>query len=504
MRLPQRWRNVATIASLALLSLIVLFSEDKEDNDLYPSARIMTTHAKDNVANVYNSDNIIMTVPYLLNSFPQLLVWDGQSFNSYNIVMGESQPQKVLSFRNVRDIPLLVHAMTTNFPERFIRGSPPLELLWSGHDALMGRCINENHDCPSKDFAPILMFGTVPKNKTLIPTVQQFPNPYYTTCLYNYVIFGQTECAWQNVNMDLEFKDLIPQVFWRGSDFSNYIAEYQNPGRNKNGTTIEFLLTPNIIENMTQEEIMQHLVKNLKDLTPRWIGVTQSLLALTSKRDQSSSYSSITTIDIPWVDIRFANNGVFNHDLHHSLQQREILVTDDYIIPYNMSQYRYQIDIAGGGGTTWDGTITKLLMPGILFHHETPFQDWFYADMIPWEHYIPILDDLSDLYSKYQWAEQQQYLDIVRNISIRSTQFARYLLSEAYMNATYQSLYVDYLGSLIRAYDNQGMDWSNILKKYEENGMSLLKTSECDETLCSTEVLPDSFRKYPHGSSLQV
>jgi hypothetical protein len=520
----RKWNNnMPTIVSLMLLSLIILFTEEKKDivRVMMTTTTTTTTDAttKDKVINDYNTDSIIRTVPYILNSFPQVFVWDGQSFKSYNLIMGNNNntssssssssppPKKVLSFRNVRDIPLLVHALTTHFPHRFLPGTPPLELLWSGHDVIMGPCIQEHYDCPSKDFAPILMFGTVPRDKSLLPTVRQFPNPYYTTCLYNYVIYGQTECAWSRVNTQLQFQDLIPQVFWRGSDFSNYIAEYQSiTGKYKNGTTIQFLLTPDIIEHWTQQEIVQHLVTNLNLLTPRWIGVTQSLLVSSSSSSTSPPESSL-----PWLDIRFANNGFFNRDLHESLQQRGIHVTDNYIDPYNMSSYRYQLDMAGGGGTTWDGTLTKLLMPGLLFHHETPFQDWFYDDMIPWVHYVPVQDDLSDLYPKYQWAEQQNLNhnnndndNIARNISIRATQFARYLLSEACMNATYQSLYVDYLGSLIRAYDSQGMDWSRIVKKYEKHGISLLQTSECDETLCSTEVLPDSFRKYPYKSLLPV
>lgn len=80
-------------------------------------------------------------------------------------------------------------------------------------------------------------------------------------------------------------------------------------------------------------------------------------------------------------------------------------------------------------GTTWSGTLEKMAMPGVLFHHETPTKvkkiifilycitlqrfltsqfptkDYIHDRMKAWVHYVPIQEDLSDLYEKYQWAE---------------------------------------------------------------------------------------------------
>jgi hypothetical protein len=53
-----------------------------------------------------------------------------------------------------------------------------------------------------------------------------------------------------------------------------------------------------------------------------------------------------------------------------------------------------------GGGTTWSGTVTKLSMPGVLFHHETPTRDWYHEEMEPWKHHIPVNWDLTDLRAK--------------------------------------------------------------------------------------------------------
>ena len=43
-----------------------------------------------------------------------------------------------------------------------------------------------------------------------------------------------------------------------------------------------------------------------------------------------------------------------------------------------IAKYKYQIDIGGGGGTTWSGLIPKLSMPGVLLHHETSMKDSYF------------------------------------------------------------------------------------------------------------------------------
>ncbi len=46
---------------------------------------------------------------------------------------------------------------------------------------------------------------------------------------------------------------------------------------------------------------------------------------------------------------------------------------------------------------SWKGVQSKLALPGVLFHHETPTYDWFHEDLIPWVTYIPVSMDLEDV-----------------------------------------------------------------------------------------------------------
>jgi hypothetical protein len=72
------------------------------------------------------------------------------------------------------------------------------------------------------------------------------------------------------------------------------------------------------------------------------------------------------------------------------------LDTHDHLEEDTFGKYRYQLDLGGGGGTTWSGTIAKLAMPGVLFHHVTSMKDSYFDLLKPYEHYYPLNEDLSN------------------------------------------------------------------------------------------------------------
>jgi len=434
----------------------------------------------------YTIDDIATTMPYYKPSHPQLLVWDGQSFSTYNLIHKLSKEDEFVSFRYNNLIPLAVHALSTEFPDRFQRGTPPFQIMWTVEDYIGGKCINEREHCPSDTFAPILVFGSVPRNKELLPTAKAFPNPYFANCLYHWQIKGVNTCKWTAVNEDVPFDDLKKQVFWRGSDFSNFLHDYKKEYQNKEG--LRSLFRPSVMRELDKESIVKRIYENILNIPPRWIAIA---FTLTARMNHPTS-------DNNWIDILFSNQGVMNKDLHKSFEDKGLQVTDNPMGPHEMSsKYAYQIDLGGGGGTTWDGTITKLLMKGILFHHETVFQDWFYDDMKPWVHYLPVTWNLSNLWLQYRWAEEHPIE--VQEISAEATKFAKYLLSEEYMSKLWKELYVDYLGQQIEAFDDQGMDWDTMVKHYESKEITLQKISTCDHRTCNTKVGEDWFIDWlPH------
>jgi hypothetical protein len=69
-----------------------------------------------------------------------------------------------------------------------------------------------------------------------------------------------------------------------------------------------------------------------------------------------------------------------------------------------INTYKYLIDI-DGNSNAWSGLFQKLLSGSVVLKVESEdrFRQWYYDRLIPWEHYIPIKKDLSDLMEKVEW-----------------------------------------------------------------------------------------------------
>jgi len=64
-------------------------------------------------------------------------------------------------------------------------------------------------------------------------------------------------------------------------------------------------------------------------------------------------------------------------------------------MPGQVKRYRFLIDIEGVG---YSGRLKILLhSKRVLFVQERPWREWYFSLMRPWEHYVPVAADLSDL-----------------------------------------------------------------------------------------------------------
>jgi hypothetical protein len=299
--------------------------------------------------------------------------------------------------------------------------------------------------------APMLQFGSVLKDDTLLPHIQVYPFPPYLTCLDEWY-FTKTElCTSWDINYQdsqLEWNKLIPQVIWRGRMY-------------------QFLETLDVAffnqNNLTKVPGPSFL--------PRQLAVNMSLYAATMNETLNYNLTTLNQSRI-WLDIQDGNIQYVSHT--------------------TMSKYRYQIDFGGAGGTTWTGTLEKLSMPGLLFHHETPAKDWYYDKLIPWKHYVPIRTDLSDLKEKFHWAVDHDRE--AQRIAAAGTQLAKELLSSSTMAMYYETFFGNnsLLAQLVEWYiptnkgeRNESME--SILHSYTHNHGLHVKGpfAMCDKAHCT-------------------
>lgn len=82
---------------------------------------------------------------------------------------------------------------------------------------------------------------------------------------------------------------------------------------------------------------------------------------------------------------------------------RDAGLVKEYVPLEEFFKYRYLISI-DGMHCAWCSTFTFLSSKSTVFKVESNLQQWYYARLKPWKHYIPVRPDLADLQEKIQWA----------------------------------------------------------------------------------------------------
>jgi len=152
-----------------------------------------------------------------------------------------------------------------------------------------------------------------------------------------------------------------------------------------------------------------------------------------------------------WIDVKFLRPKVIPGfgDID---DQYKGLETIEPMTKCEMARFKYHIDIGGNGGTTWQGTIDKLAMPGLLFHHDSGMKDHFHDELKPWVHYVPVAVDLTDLKIKYEWAERNP--DKAEKIARNGQEWVRNFISEKGMEDQVQKYFVEPMTDYIAKYDD--------------------------------------------------
>lgn len=467
-------RTIFYYLLLAISFLIVFRDPDIDSVNIERRYLQVNGGDEDPPVKEYNQVKIEQAAPKLNSFVPRLLVFTGERFMVYNLKHNTTLYHDVLDFNNrpVMIVPMLVHALRTHFPQRFAHGMPPFQLLFTESDSLRTDCVNDQVSCSTQDWPPILVFGSLMKDAAqTFPSAKLMPVPPFVECLYKYRIRGDTDCEWADKSQEsnVPMKDLKPTVIWRGSDFA-FLFQYEK-FRFKDIADV----IGDDVQNLTKQDVAVRIFQNWNEIGPRWRAIALTLQAEIEQKNMNEPV---------WLDSKFAGGmpGLSQETLDH-FTKIGVHVKTAGMSPDQMSKYRYQIDFGGGGGTTWSGTLSKLSMPGVLFHHETPTMDWFHKEMVPWKHYLPINWDLTDLRAKYDWAEAN--LDKISDISREATKLSNYLLSTAYMQKTYQDLFVDYLAKVVRAYRVQHPSWEDSVHRYKKMGFDLQPLATCDAVHCT-------------------
>jgi hypothetical protein len=230
---------------------------------------------------------------------------------------------------------------------------------------------------------------------------------------------------------------------------------------------------------MNNEEVKTEVVNAMRSLIdanvllPRWMGVALTIeaeheLSSVRQKDASTTKKRKTSSLLPWINIKFVSKT--DQDL---LATYGVQSFSESMSLETLAGYKYHIDLGGGGGTTWTGTIQKAAMPGLLFHHVTPTKDYIHDYLIPWVHYIPVAGDLRDLKEKYDWAEEHPL--VAQLVAQQGMDFVRHLATPEGFDELYHSAFIEPVRRVIEAYvpvstSSSSLSWREVIRGVQGNG----------------------------------
>mmetsp|Transcript_28371 Transcript_28371/g.51816 ORF Transcript_28371/g.51816 Transcript_28371/m.51816 type:complete len:733 (+) Transcript_28371:106-2304(+) len=380
-------------------------------------------------------------------------------------------------------------ALRKNFPNWFAKGAPDQKdfvVMMSCGDSPRVKRECYQHQCgDTGGYGPILQFGSVFVDPGYFPSMIAMPLPVrpHMPCFEEWQLTEGANGACQDLKPKTDFTvdngikggmvfgqelgmlddpdywdKLIPQLIWRGTDFvflHSMFPEMRTP-------VYEMDIAPHLDTLPTDgspEDDKRWAIKTLwgmgdEYLLPRWRGVLLTSEAELEATDYSATVGEPT---LPWVNIKFASINVdgekeslADNEEYTRFAKLGIACIGERVNMIEQARFKYHIDLGGGGGTTWTGTVEKLALPGVLFHHQTPTKDWFHDLLVPWEHYIPVETDLSDLREKFEWAESHPAE--TKRIAEAGTMFARWMGSDEGFALLYENHMVAPLRRVLEAY----------------------------------------------------
>eukprot|EP00571_Detonula_confervacea_P016931 CAMPEP_0172303258 /NCGR_PEP_ID=MMETSP1058-20130122/4817_1 /TAXON_ID=83371 /ORGANISM="Detonula confervacea, Strain CCMP 353" /LENGTH=589 /DNA_ID=CAMNT_0013014003 /DNA_START=219 /DNA_END=1986 /DNA_ORIENTATION=+ len=387
----------------------------------------------------------------------------------------------------------ILYAFRNRYPRRFEPQGPSndgqdfLFLVSTGDSPRLSQeCLARPGGCGRrKAFAPILHFGSGFSDDTILPSLITMPptSKMHLHCMAEWmirhevceflmpkrkkkdgsesetdgIVFGEHI----NYNMNgakrigdkkggLVWEDLIPQVVWRGGDAPYLPLLNQEMRPPDYSTDVE----PKLKEyGRGVGGIIRALNDVYDKLRPRWKAVmitAQAEFEANAKNNNPKRKSKRKVM--PWANMKFS--AVANdHETQFYQQYNDLGIPaiGEQISMLELAKYKYHIDLGGSAGTSPDSTIRKLALPGLLFHHVTAAKDWYHEHLVPFVHYVPVKEDLSDLHEMYEWAEMHDRKS--RSIAKAGTEFVRRLSRPEGLDELSRRHLLKPLEDLIQAYE---------------------------------------------------
>lgn len=159
-----------------------------------------------------------------------------------------------------------------------------------------------------------------------------------------------------------------------------------------------------------------------------------------------------------------------NHRAENNLTQVGGLAS--YISP--MEDFQKYLAILDMDGNSWSSRFgTLLCYNSVVIKIESKYVDYFHYDLKPWTHYVPVRDDLSDLFETVAFVMDPQNAETMKDIIAAANQWCAARFHPTQMAHDM----VDVFESYVRRLDLEDPDWPS---EWNKKKADLLFASELD------------------------
>ena len=127
--------------------------------------------------------------------------------------------------------------------------------------------------------------------------------------------------------------------------------------------------------------------------------------------------------DTPGTDVKLSTVSQSSDNRLHADRLSEAGILGEYVSPLTWHGLKFAIDI-DGNTNAWSNLYTRLVMGCCVLKVTSAhgYRQWYYDDMEPWIHYVPVQADLSDLRDRIAWC--RAHLGECRRIAAEGQAFA--------------------------------------------------------------------------------
>ena len=192
-----------------------------------------------------------------------------------------------------------------------------------------------------------------------------------------------------------------------------------------------------------------------------WRGsLSGPLFNFTSARYRLGAFA-MEHADHPRLDIGIHRIPPRHYHRGKRTDERLIVLEEHLLKPMPQSQFGKYVAVLDTDGNSWSSRFGGLLCgPAVVLKVEAHYVDYFYRTLQPYEHYVPVQYDLSDLLEQAEWATDPRNAETVKVIVRNAHQWCQERMTDIAVAEDMLDILDEYVAYLDRNSSSWPEEWA--------------------------------------------